>query len=106
MAIVSSYVEAVCASRTDGSRSVLEAAKRAWAADFGLEADDGLVLSEFASEAKTLGEVRTALELCGCPENQLRRSVERCIAKGLLEVTSSARARELQLLRARSAEQT
>lgn len=59
------YRETIVASRTTAGRDSFDSARDAWAKSLGIEADDGLYLSELASGPKTSQQLVDALETCG-----------------------------------------
>jgi hypothetical protein len=59
------YREDIIASRAVSGRESFDAARSAWAVQFGLKADDGLYLSEVAVTPATLSQIVASLDTCG-----------------------------------------
>jgi hypothetical protein len=81
--------EAVNGSRSSG-RTALDAALAAWAAPFGLQAGDGLLLSELRGQRRSLAELVEALETSGIEPAAVRSSIDRLVRAGLAEPVMAA----------------
>jgi len=75
--------EALLSARASG-RQVLDAALAAWSGPLGVEPGDGVVLSELRTGRRGLNELVRALEQAGIEAAQVRSSVERLVAAGLV----------------------
>jgi hypothetical protein len=85
------YREAVQGSRGQ-SRAALEAAQRSWAASLGLDAPDGIVLSELRAGRRSIAEIGRALEDCGTTTAEVKVSIDRLAQAGLVEPALAAAA--------------
>jgi len=84
--VEASYRAAIQEVRALG-REALELAEKRWAGPLGLEAWDGVILSELRPGKRSLPDLARALEVCGTSAKQLRDSVDRLVAKGMVEPT-------------------
>jgi len=55
-----------------------------WAAQCGLEPDDGFYLTEISSGAMTLSQLREALEVCSQSTGDIKKCLERLLDAGLV----------------------
>ena len=84
--------DTVTGARSSG-RSSLDAALAAWAAPFGVQPGDGLLLSELRGQRRGLGELVQALEPSGIEAGDVKAAVDRLVQAGLAEpVTAPAAA--------------
>jgi len=88
--VETAYRAAVLEVRALG-REALELAQKRWAEPLGLEARDGVVLSELRPGKRSLSELSKTLEVCGTTAPQVRDAVDRLVARGLVEPTPAAR---------------
>lgn len=79
-----SHAEAVREARAQG-RGALDQAQRRWAEALGLEACDGVVLTELKPGKKSLGDLASALDDCGRTKADVKASVDRLVDKALVE---------------------
>jgi hypothetical protein len=70
------YRDAVQAARASG-RTALEGAQRTWAAPFGVEPGDGVVLGELRGGKRSIADVARALEDCGTTPGEVKSAVDR-----------------------------
>jgi hypothetical protein len=86
-----SYDLAVAAAHEQGGgRDVLEAAQLAWAAPFGLQPGDALLIDEFASGKATVAQAAEALADCGITRAEAQAATDRLYKAGLLEADPQA----------------
>jgi hypothetical protein len=76
--------ETVNGSRSSG-RSSLDAALAAWAAPYGVQPGDGLLLSELRGQRRGLGELIEAMESSGIEPADVKASIDRLVGAGLAE---------------------
>lgn len=81
--------EVVNGSRSSG-RTTLDAALAAWATPFGLQAGDGLLLSELRGQRRSLADLVEALESSGIEPAEVRSAVDRLVRAGLAEPVMAA----------------
>jgi hypothetical protein len=83
--------DTVNGSRRSG-RSSLDAALAAWAAPFGVQAGDGLLLSELRGQPRGLNELVQAMETSGIDPADVKSALDRLVQAGLAEPVAPAAA--------------
>jgi hypothetical protein len=81
--------ETVNGARSSG-RSALDAALAAWAAPFGVQPGDGLLLSELRGQRRGLGDLVQAMETSGIEPADVKAAVDRLVLAGLAEPVVAA----------------
>jgi hypothetical protein len=81
--------DTVNGSRSSG-RSSLDAALAAWAAPFGVQPGDGLLLSELRGQRRGLAELVQAMESSGIEPADVKASIDRLVQAGLAEPVAAA----------------
>jgi hypothetical protein len=76
--------ETVNGSRGSG-RTALDAALAAWAAPFGVQPGDGLLLSELRGQRRGLNDLVRAMESSGIEPAEVKSSIDRLVKAGLAE---------------------
>jgi hypothetical protein len=76
--------DTVNGARSSG-RSSLDAALAAWAAPFGVQPGDGLLLSELRGQRRGLNDLVEALETSGIEPSEVKSSIDRLVQAGLAE---------------------
>jgi hypothetical protein len=79
--------ETVSGARSSG-RSSLDAALAAWAAPFGVQPGDGLLLSELRGQQRGLNELVRAMESSGIEPAEVKSAIDRLVKAGLAEPVS------------------
>ncbi len=83
--------DAVNGSRGSG-RATLDTALAAWAAPFGVQPGDGLLLSELRGHQRGLNDLVQAMESSGIEPAEVKSSVDRLVRAGLAEPAPAASA--------------
>ncbi len=76
--------DTVNGSRASG-RAALDAALAAWAAPFGVQPGDGLLLSELRGQRRGLNDLILAMESSGIEPAEVKSSIDRLVKAGLAE---------------------
>jgi hypothetical protein len=76
--------DTVNGARSSG-RSSLDAALAAWAAPFGVQAGDGLLLSELRGQRRGLNDLVRSLESSGIEPAAVKSAIDRLVQAGLAE---------------------
>ena len=82
-------MEGVSGRRALG-RATLDAALAAWAAPFGVQPGDGLLLTELRGHRRGLNDLVAALESSGIEPAEVRSAVDRLVRAGLAEPVMAA----------------
>ena len=83
-------MEAAPAQRGDSPRSALVTAKQAWADEYRLRPQDGIVLDDMVSGNTSLAELGPTLEACGLTLRDARGTLDRMRAANLVEPLEEA----------------
>ena len=79
-----SYRSTIVASRSTSGRGSYDDARKAWAASFNVEPDDGMFLGEVAQGRVRFGEIVEAVESSGKSAPDTRAALERLMDAGLI----------------------
>jgi hypothetical protein len=81
--------DTVNGSRGSG-RTTLDASLVAWAAPYGLQPGDGLLLSELRGQRRSLNELVEAMQSSGIEPAEVKSSLDRLVKAGLAEPVAPA----------------
>lgn len=76
-------------SRATDGRVAFDAEREAWAKTFGVQSDDGLLVSELSGAPMKLEDLTRALEDTGASREQLKSMLERLHGQGLVEAVTA-----------------
>jgi hypothetical protein len=86
-AAAEAYMATIVASRAEGGRGAYDAARDAWAKQYGIQPNDGLYLAEIKNGVVRLEHIVAALETCGEVRKDAIAALERLLDAGLLSST-------------------